>query len=111
MAHTRHTHDCRICGVAFPCEHDCDMPGPRTSFVPKRCPVCDAKPEMPPGWVMELPGYAVDHGQTAAERKAVHVARYCDARGGVLKTHGDIPHHIVRLCLHDAQNWPAEFAV
>jgi hypothetical protein len=70
---------------------------------------------LPAGWIMELPGYAVDHGQTKAERKAAHVLRYCDARGGVVKTWahdgGGVPHEVVTACMESAKDWPTEFKI
>jgi hypothetical protein len=64
---------------------------------------------LPDGWIMELPGYATDHGRTKRERDQSHVLAYCDARGGVLKTHGRVPHEVVSACMLAAKDWPAEF--
>jgi hypothetical protein len=68
---------------------------------------------LPTGWVMELPGYAVDMGQTKAERGMSGVVRYCDARGGTLKTWAHdgagIPHAVALACIEAAADWPAEF--
>lgn len=75
----------------------------------------DRAPDLPAGWTMMLPGYAVDNGQTKRERKAEHVVRYCDARGGRVKTWSSsedgIPAEVVTACLAAARDYPEEFAL
>lgn len=69
--------------------------------------------ELPPGWVMPLPGYAVDRGQTKAERRSLHDVRRCDARGGKVRTWSEdgqgVPVAVVLACIEAAEDWPAEF--
>lgn len=71
--------------------------------------------ELPPGWEMRLPGYAVDNGQTKAERSRDYYVRRCDARGGHLKTWAEdgngVPEQVVVACIAVAADYPSEFAV
>lgn len=68
---------------------------------------------LPAGWHMSIPGYAVDHGQSKAERKAEHVLRYVDARGGQIRTWSHdgrgVPPNVVQACTAAAADFPSEF--